>query len=978
MKDPKGQFIGALFVILTVAALVCAVINFRQQFVYIMPTDGVIWADRTGPDGQPYVVALEVTPDSSGQSAGIHRWEVLHKIGSLRVTKSSEIPTILFGKAWLQLDYELFQNNILVTKKVRIEEPPPDRARYYLEMVGLVYLGIGLFVYFRRESAPKARHFFLLCLASFIFSCFHYTGKLNTFDMVIYWGNVVAGFLAPALFLHFCATFPDTPRRIRGFLRQFVIYLPALFLILLQYLVSVGIFRFPGVSLVEVRWHLDRLWLPFLSLSYLCGAAVLWYKHRSVEDSVLRQQMKWLRNGAVIGIVPFTILYVVPYALGVVPTPLLKLAVFSLAFIPLAWAYAILRYRLMDVDVIFQQGYVYTLASLAVLGIFYGLLFSFGKVDELPPAAVVVMILIATFIFQPIRNWLQENLDRYVFYRESYDYRRTLLDFVRELSSEGDLRESLNGIASRLLHTLNVQHVAFFLSCEENPGEFELALTHGLRPGPAPMRPDLSFLTEGMDKPYLFFERTKFNPDYLFGATSASSRQSISELDLTYYVPCTVRGQTIAFLGVSRTLKGDFLTSDDLELMITLSSSIGIAIENSRLYNSLQRKVSEYERLKEFSENIVESINVGILAADLDGKIESWNSQLERLTGITRETAVGRGLEQVLPAELVDSIPAPSENHTVQHVYKAKLFRRAAASASSQAYRNGNGSMNGNGVNGKGARETLVNIAIAPLISRDQTQIGRLIIFDDITDRSELESRLVQADKLSSIGLLAAGVAHEVNTPLAVISTYAQMLAKRVNGDQEKTVMLDKIAKQTFRASEIVNSLLNFSRTSTLEWNEVQLNRVVKDTASLIEHQLEKARVTVSYQLEESLGGIKGNAGKLQQVFLNLFLNARDAMESPLSPSQRGGILTIRSWSDGDVAHIEVSDTGGGISPENIDRIFDPFFTTKGAKKGTGLGLSVSYGIVEEHGGSIHVSSTPGQGTRFRLDFPLIKKPVHA
>ncbi|MBY0375223.1 MAG: histidine kinase, partial [Bryobacteraceae bacterium] len=232
-----------------------------------------------------------------------------------------------------------------------------------------------------------------------------------------------------------------------------------------------------------------------------------------------------------------------------------------------------------------------------------------------------------------------------------------------------------------------------------------------------------------------------------------------------------------------------------------------------------------------------------------------------------------------------------------------------------------------------------------------------------------------QADKLSSIGLLAAGVAHEVNTPLAVISTYAQMLAKRVSDDEQKSAMLDKIAKQTFRASEIVNSLLNFSRTSTLEFSEVQLNRVVRDTASLIEHQLEKARVTVAFNLDESLAPIKGNQGKLQQIFLYLFLNARDAMES--LPT-RGGVLTIRTWADGDLAHVEVADTGTGIAPDHLDRIFDPFFTTKGAKRGTGLGLSVTYGIVQEHGGAIDVSSTPGAGTRFRLDFPLIKKPVHA
>ena len=134
----------------------------------------------------------------------------------------------------------------------------------------------------------------------------------------------------------------------------------------------------------------------------------------------------------------------------------------------------------------------------------------------------------------------------------------------------------------------------------------------------------------------------------------------------------------------------------------------------------------------------------------------------------------------------------------------------------------------------------MVNLAIAPLVSKDSQQIGRLIIFDDITDRDELERRLVQADKLSSIGLLAAGVAHEVNTPLAVISTYAQMLAKQISGDDQKSKLLEKIAKQTFRASEIVNSLLNFSRTSPTEFVDVDLNRVIRETINLIEHQFRR------------------------------------------------------------------------------------------------------------------------------------------
>jgi hypothetical protein len=251
-------------------------------------------------------------------------------------------------------------------------------------------------------------------------------------------------------------------------------------------------------------------------------------------------------------------------------------------------------------------------------------------------------------------------------------------------------------------------------------------------------------------------------------------------------------------------------------------------------------------------------------------------------------------------------------------------------------------------------------------------RIGRLVIFDDVTDRAELERRLVQADKLSSIGLLAAGVAHEVNTPLAVISTYAQMLAKQVAEDEQKSRILEKIARQTFRASEIVNSLLNFSRTPTSELAELQLNRVIQETLSLLEHQLMKAGVEVRAKLDPSLEPVKGNPGKLQQVFLNLFLNARDAMEPRGVLEVTTKNITTQNGENGIV--VEVTDTGRGIAPEHLSRIYDPFFTTKSAKKGTGLGLSVTYGIIQEHGGAIEAISRPGEGTCFHLEFPAIRK----
>jgi PAS domain S-box-containing protein len=581
----------------------------------------------------------------------------------------------------------------------------------------------------------------------------------------------------------------------------------------------------------------------------------------------------------------------------------------------------------------------------------YGFVISVGSFEELPESTVALLIVIAMFLFQPIRNWIQEVLDRHVLYKDRYDYRRTLMEFGRELSRETDLGAMLPAVSARLGELLRINDVQFFL---QKDGQFYRAdAAHPEQPADESESLDLSFLGGGS---MLFFERTKHQLDAISRDQPVSVRQTVAKLDLTYYFPCTVRGKTVAYLGASRTAEGDFLSSEDVELVTTLAGYVGIAIENALLYRSLEAKIAEFERLKEFSENIVESINVGIVAADLDDRVDSWNTRMEQLTGIPREAAQGRKLEELFPVKLAGALERVRQNGEagkVEHILKQDL-RPSNAGESEPG-------------------QVLANVAIAPLVSREGDRIGRLVIFDDVTERAVLEQRLQQADKLSSIGLLAAGVAHEVNTPLAVISSYAQMLAKQMGSDDAKTKLLDKIAKQTFRASEIVNSLLNFSRTSKSEFEELDLVRVIRETLGLIEHQLEKSGVTIAVEGASGPLPIRGSAGKLQQVFLNLFLNARDAMESN-NGHPRALRVSFAVAGGATVARVEVQDSGKGMDATTLPRVFDPFFTTKAAKKGTGLGLAVSYGIVREHGGTIEVSSRPGQGACFTLDFPLIRQ----
>ena len=288
---------------------------------------------------------------------------------------------------------------------------------------------------------------------------------------------------------------------------------------------------------------------------------------------------------------------------------------------------------------------------------------------------------------------------------------------------------------------------------------------------------------------------------------SDSVRRTLEQLELNYFIPCRIRDHTVAVLGLGKTVDGDYLSSDDVELVQTIAGYVAIALDNSQLYTSLEQKAVEVARLKDFSENIVESLNVGVFAVDLLGTVDAWNSRMEQLIGVSQADAVGKPFSQLLPQDLVMEIEARGDEEQVTGIYKHRL-----------AYQ---------------GRVVVLNVSITPLVSKSGEKIGRLLLFDDVTQRERMEEQMSQTEKLTSLGLLAAGVAHEVNTPLAVISNYIQMLAKQMPEGDPRHAIIEKIVKQTFRASEIVNNLLNFSRTGPSGMADVDVNHVVEETLSL-------------------------------------------------------------------------------------------------------------------------------------------------
>src|ERR1700688_2152030 len=711
-RESQARFVAVLLFLMTVAAVVFAGFNFQKERESAVPDDGVWWVEHNG-----RLVADRVDPAGPGAKAGIKSDDQLIAVNGQEIKNTPGLVRQLYHTGiWSKATYSLIRDSVPLDSNVILV--PADRSlNNWLRLIALIYLGIGVYVLLRRWTAPGSTHFYIFCLVSFIAYSVKYTGKLNDFDWTIYWGNIVAWVLQPALFLHFVLTFPAK--------RQFVQKRPWL----------LAVFYLPGAVLLALRlgamrWleatgrlsrSMDRLDISYGAIFFLVAATVLWYSYQRASTTILRQQLKWVTRGTILAIAPYTALYVLPYifphAMAWLPQAAMKVSVLSLGLLPLTFGYAIFRYRLMDVDLIFKRGVVYTLAAAIVVGLYFGLVAGVAELVHMRqpssgPVGLILAVVVTALLFDPVRKWIQDRIDQF-FYRTRYDYRRTLLEFGRELGSETNLNTLLSSLIDRLSRTLAVDRMAVFLAGED-VGAFVLAKSFGLS---APGNIDLAFL--GAPRPeaagHLFFENTHQVP-----RETPSAQQAIARLDLNYYIPCHAQQRTIAVLGLGKTTQGDFLSSEDMEWLETLGGYLGIAIQNSQLYASLQQKAAEYERLKDFNENIVESINVGVMALDMEDRIESWNAQMEVMYAVPRWQTLTRPLKTIFPAAFVEEFDRMRQEPGIRNLYKFRLKTPAN-------------------------EVRTVNVALAPLVTRKFEVIGRLIIMDDITERVELEPPLSQA-----------------------------------------------------------------------------------------------------------------------------------------------------------------------------------------------------------------------------------------
>jgi PAS domain S-box-containing protein len=388
-----------------------------------------------------------------------------------------------------------------------------------------------------------------------------------------------------------------------------------------------------------------------------------------------------------------------------------------------------------------------------------------------------------------------------------------------------------------------------------------------------------------------------------------------------------------------------------IRIAVMIGAAVGVGVladieEHERLaVAALNREIEARER---FITNVVESLRDGLVVLDADGQVRAWNRAMEERYEIKAPEVLGKPFLDINPNWKREGLAEP-----VERLLRGEIEEFALEGVEHETLKKGRVTLN---VKGSLLRENL-----APT--------GAVLLLEDITEKVGLERSARQAEKLAALGTLSAGLAHELNNPIGIISSRIDLMlqeAEELGLPPQVRQDLEVLHRHSQRVARITRGLLSFARQSPGDRGLLDLNGVVEDTLLLLEKQVSKEGITVRRSLAPDLPPMQGDPNALQQVVLNLLTNARDALgDGGEVRIETGTVVGRPGW-----LRLVVADNGRGIPLDRLPKIFDPFYTTK--TQGTGLGLSVSYGIVREHQGTIDVQSQPGKGTTFTLTFPVV------
>jgi two-component system, NtrC family, sensor kinase len=893
-------------------------INIFQKLKWSMPTDGIDW------DMQNRSLVCISAPASSSVKKGdillaVNQYTITDQIDLLRVIAQ---PSAYFVYD-VERDGELKHSMVDVTRRYT--------PFYYFVLVfcGILFILLALGIingHLKNRmvfAPPVVFHVLVLSFAGFLI--FSPTGEYNLSDFLFLALDQICFTIFPAVLINYTLLFPTRIRilrRINWRLTVSTIYTPPTLILFAHFYALMKQLAHPRTeSLLHTINQFRGLTVKYFTIFFFIAFLIILTQNLLL---VFRNRKNRYLVPLITLSLAFTIILVfnlLPLAQGERISAFGTVMTFAWAFLPLVLTYFLTRKRFTDIENIIKKTLSISSVFVFILLIYLFLGLNIEENKLLGVFWSVTAILCAGLLFRPLESTILHYVER-LFARDTFNFKVKL----KELESSIGNQRDLNSLARSFLEIINrgfklKQSVLLIHASGSTfismPSKHEIVLSE-------PFKTDLLRRDRLVFLSWQEFERAYPTDSPVFSPQGALQ-----------FLPLKANEKLIGIVAFSRKLDNTYFSSEDWDLLFSIAPSLSLSVENAFLYTELEKQLLELHLLKEFNENIVKNINLGIVVTDQNYIIKAWNHFME----IKLATPANNVLEQPLDK----AIGLPLANQIKSGAEQSLAWRNVTL--------------------GDRAPSRLFDIYTSPLKDVWEEKRGVIVVLEDVTEKNAIQNQLITSERMASLGLLSAGIAHEINTPLTGISSYCQFILENPAG-ADNPDLVAKIQEQVQRANKIVRSLLDFSRQKAEHPVRVEINKVLDESFSLIDHQIKKKNIAITKSLVVTRS-FWGYPTRLQQLFINLLINAIDAIDD-------NGEIRIQGAEIGDTVEIRLSDNGKGIKEANLDKIFDPFFTTKTAGRGTGLGLSIVYNIIKEHYGTITVASQAGRGTAFTITFPFI------
>jgi signal transduction histidine kinase len=626
-------------------------------------------------------------------------------------------------------------------------------------------------------------------------------------------------------------------------------------------------------------------------------------------------------------------------------------------------SYAIVRYRLMDLGVVFRNVLIYACTALMMTIVLIGLLLFLEPILRLPlRSAVLLAAACAAILIQPMRYYMETLVDKH-FFHGRYNYKAALAEFSASMTRILDLEDLQNRIVSEVSSILQVKSATLLLwDAAENRYSIRSSVPHELNDTMSGIGPDSDVL-ERMKKerlPLVKGELKRILPHAEFGPLE----REFERIEAEVFVPLISRGELIGLLSLGEKVSADIYSTEDVNLLATLGNQAAVALEDALLHHAVTM-------LKNHNDNILKFMSSGVIAINTKQLIDTCNEKAREILRLPAQGVIKWGTD-VLPPPL--------------HTMLADTLGGGITVSNQEVQ-----------ILSEGGAISYLNASTSLIRGERDEVTGVLLVFNDLTDIKLLESEMWRADKLASLGTLAAGMAHEIKNPLVSIRTFAQLLPTKYEDKEFRDTFSSITVDEVERINSIVEKLLEFARPSAPLFESVNVIGIIEEVLTLLNNEMKKLGITLKKNFEVPSAPIVGDKSQLKQALLNLCLNSLQAIESRGDVAGREIAISVglrkarrrdfegssldeiaqmyygteitASADDAETVVVRVSDTGRGISREDLVKIFDPFFTTR--ERGMGLGLAVVHGIIREHSGNIYVDSKENVGTEFVVSLPV-------